>query len=856
MLRTSKAADGRAAAGYNLTDQGAAAIKGRLQSRFDRDLVSDKSRQAKVKELLAGRAAKQAAPVAAKPVAAVAAVTKSAGQAQDDRMRRLGAGTDVDVKRKRDWRQSQVASARNSLVHSREDRASLQQSRDAINHTTRDRELPWMVDGVPITGDPNHRPQVKAPVARYTAARKQKAGQLLKERGERPISEPDRKKAMSIAKRVTKAPSRKQAAPVAAKPAAAPAPAKFSRNGQKAPGRGTADRKSIAEDLNRARNSLNSEANIAKALAKPEWKEIGPGIHKRVPFDINAEKANLARRYDYLNRGEKLRKQAKKSTRLANKSGGSLKPARVAPDWESTTPISRHIAFVAPALPKSPGADFKALATSPSKEGIHKQISDFYGGESKELRPVSGSNSRFTVHSQKDGRDLGTSVIQTVKGYHFGKPPKPAPAPAKFSRNGELAPGRGTAERSAKAAQLGRYRQILPSVDGSATQPRLFSTGPNKTQHLVATVRSSNKYGLMRQRATANKERVSNHFGVGYIIGSGDKRHHNTDFRGRELSDNNRGKEAVKSAIDDLREKRADRPSDPTEARLASPFGLRQIQARAATRVEPAEPKFSRNGAPWRGMADPGYDFRAYTLVQKLTKRSKALDKGDTSLKSSLREQKWRASELRQTRERLLVASDRQQAKWRGEELAVAASYEKMDADRNASLTKKKTPEPKPKPGKLFRPFARHERGSKPRQKEVKGMLSQLKQKRENRATAAGTIPISYKSSVPKGFTAELRPAADAGKNVLLAIKPVSKSFGIQARDKKTQFGVVHSESGKGLTWKNLTQKDATRGAKAADYLARRAERETSVKGVDALLKKPKYIRTLVQFFDRKAIQQ
>ena len=281
--------------------------------------------------------------------------------------------------------------------------------------------------------------------------------------------------------------------------ASAPAKPKYSLGGQKAPGRGTADRKSIAEDLNRARNSLNAEANLAKALAKPQWEEIGPGIHKRVPFDINAEKRNLARRYDYLNRGEKLRKQAKKSTRLANKSGEPVKPVRE-------------------------------------------------------------SNRKTTT-------------------------PAPAPPTPAFSRNGELAPGRGTPERSAKAAQLGRYRQILPSVDGSATQPRLFQTGPNKTQHLVATVRSSNKYGLMRQRATANKERISNNFGIGYITGSGDKRHHNTDFRWRTLSDQSRGKSAVKSRIDDLREKRADRPSDPTEARRSSPFELRQIQERAARRL-------------------------------------------------------------------------------------------------------------------------------------------------------------------------------------------------------------------------------------------------------------------------------
>ena len=71
MTRTSKNAEGRARAGYNLSDQGANAIKGRLQSRFDRNLITQKSRDARVKELLAGRKEKQAAPVV-KPVAAPA----------------------------------------------------------------------------------------------------------------------------------------------------------------------------------------------------------------------------------------------------------------------------------------------------------------------------------------------------------------------------------------------------------------------------------------------------------------------------------------------------------------------------------------------------------------------------------------------------------------------------------------------------------------------------------------------------------------------------------------------------------------------------------------------------------------
>lgn len=55
MTRTAKQADDRARMGYNLNEQGAAALKGRLQKRFDQGLITQKSRDERLKMLLQQR---------------------------------------------------------------------------------------------------------------------------------------------------------------------------------------------------------------------------------------------------------------------------------------------------------------------------------------------------------------------------------------------------------------------------------------------------------------------------------------------------------------------------------------------------------------------------------------------------------------------------------------------------------------------------------------------------------------------------------------------------------------------------------------------------------------------------------
>lgn len=79
MTRTAKQADDRARMGYNLNEQGAAALKGRLQKRFDQGLITQKSRDERLKTLLQQRKEKQAA-VAAKPADKAASLVSSVRQ--------------------------------------------------------------------------------------------------------------------------------------------------------------------------------------------------------------------------------------------------------------------------------------------------------------------------------------------------------------------------------------------------------------------------------------------------------------------------------------------------------------------------------------------------------------------------------------------------------------------------------------------------------------------------------------------------------------------------------------------------------------------------------------------------------
>ena len=750
MLRTSKAADGRAAAGYNLTDQGAAAIKGRLQSRFDRDLVSDKSRQARVKELLAGRAAKQAAPVAAaKPAAVKVEKTKEQIKEQRDRIAeksRTESGKLFDEKvgihrgsyaiedkinrarsekgkakaealgksyvdsnqprlnaidTRRDQLQGRIAASQLSSEYLQQPSAVRARfSRAEWGTRTQTAEAKAMarqdaIENVIREGTGNYKYGVSKPA--YIARQKRfallsgkpsdlgalgdsMALPIAADKQYRGIKDKYinvRNKMIENNTRQAEAKSKFNATPDGYRQSVREEALRKHNLGHFPPRRDAIgsvyptailqrdadvnhERRVLGKQKSRAFDRSSMENRNERIAAVRESRKVKSEDVKREVEDRLYDAVDDAKRYApkyktknstggaLFNRGagrNKLssgnmveRQEAASEIRKARQSYQALPEIQTKISDQNTIARERSRArfpifggqlpderpFMSQPIPKQAkqaapvaakpaaavatverasrtdraarilrrnneirdGLQSKSIPLQGRLNELEKQRRDGNYPITGNLRSKAEDGDSAYLRDQKDAearskqrmtamrandkqrnslqntlRPLNDRISATISrgGKMANVMTSAQPAPAKFSRNGELAPGRGTPERSAKAAQLGRYRQILPSVDGSATQPRLFSTGPNKTQHLVATVRSSNKYGLMRQRATANKERVSDHFGSSDIIGSGDKRYHNADYRWRALSDDNRGKEAVKSAIDDLREKRAAR---------------------------------------------------------------------------------------------------------------------------------------------------------------------------------------------------------------------------------------------------------------------------------------------------------
>jgi hypothetical protein len=130
----------------------------------------------------------------------------------------------------------------------------------------------------------------------------------------------------------------------------------------------------------------------------------------------------------------------------------------------------------------------------------------------------------------------------------------------------------------------------LAPVSGQGSG-RLFDAGPSKARALVDKVRQGSKYELSRQLAQRNKMKKTEHFAnegqgaVGYEAG----RKSNKIYKNRSLETQYRGKYAVKDRLDDLREKRDERPWDAKEARDSSPFAMREMARRLKER--PVSPK-------------------------------------------------------------------------------------------------------------------------------------------------------------------------------------------------------------------------------------------------------------------------
>lgn len=232
-----------------------------------------------------------------------------------------------------------------------EDRKNSQAARKALSEATRDRELPWMVNGVEITGDPNHRPQVPAPVARFTAARNEKAATLRQERFERlgkgyelKPTKKTRKKSSATAKPAPLKPAqfadsvlvhrgnewRDGGEAIPPRPAAAtaaprPAEKRYSFERKLAPGRGTEERNEIAYQLKRIRKPVTIHVMAEKAFSPTEYvdkyESTGGGSGIMVPkrFDHNAAREKVSRQMGLDKALARNRRKAKASTRKANK---------------------------------------------------------------------------------------------------------------------------------------------------------------------------------------------------------------------------------------------------------------------------------------------------------------------------------------------------------------------------------------------------------------------------------------------------------------------------------------------------------------------------------------------------------
>jgi hypothetical protein len=70
-------------------------------------------------------------------------------------------------------------------------------------------------------------------------------------------------------------------------------------------------------------------------------------------------------------------------------------------------------------MKKQPPKNFTKLASAPTLERLTQSMTRYFCGEEKELRKADGQDV-YTVHSQKDGRQLSTQVVETTRGFYFG----------------------------------------------------------------------------------------------------------------------------------------------------------------------------------------------------------------------------------------------------------------------------------------------------------------------------------------------------------------------------------------------------------------------------------------------------
>ena len=203
------------------------------------------------------------------------------------------------------------------------------------------------------------------------------------------------------------------------------------------------------------------------------------------------------------------------------------------------------------------------------------------------------------------------------------------------------------------------------------------------------------------------------------------------------------------------------------------------------------------------------------------------------------------------------IRDDFKAAKEQREAQALPKPAKAMPSTPKAAFT------PLPKRERTYKPFGQsamgksnpegQRRGSAMRKTQVPAIKERLETLRTNRAAAAGAIPISFKKQTPKGFTANLITGVN-GNQFPIAVKPVRRDVGIQATSSRGDFRVVQPSSGM-IALPNMLKRDqATRAARAMDYLAERASRGGgAAQGLEALRSRPDYYKIVKRWADRQS---
>jgi len=317
-----------------LSDQGAAALKGRLQKRFDSGLITQKSRQDRLETLLKQRAEK------GKPVVAKNAMTEEEYLGSKG-LSRSGFG---DVALHRMPGMNEQNKTRKRLIE-------MQRQKDESYQSQRD-------------------------AARAEYAQKKAAGEIREpSREERLVaiaSGHEDNAQVQAARRLLE----KQAAKLTPPPAvqAAPQPARYSLQGKLAPGRGTEERNSTAQFLSGMRKSGKLKASVVGRTSLMVAQDIRKGV--QTPEALTDTLVTM-RTKAFLEYPSEYRIRKGKSI-------GERMDFRIK-HHESTDIIARH------ALGSKGYQEYARRIEEATKNEIQNQQQYFLDGYDKNYKPVKGA---------------------------------------------------------------------------------------------------------------------------------------------------------------------------------------------------------------------------------------------------------------------------------------------------------------------------------------------------------------------------------------------------------------------------------------------------------------------------------